>query len=463
MSLKLYREEFWHLNRLSWPVIFSFVGVMAMGLVDTFVVGRYSSLELAGVAAGNSIFWALVMIGLGLHNAMDPVIAQAHGAGDQERALRCLGTALQISCGISLVMMLLIEFASENLAWSGATPEVVAAAQPFLRLLSWSLLPLMIANALQRYWQCLELVMPFTIFILIANGLNLILDLLFVPGAWGLPALGARGAALATLGSRLLILALALWFTARTWKARGIAAKPWRELGRLLTTYDKEMHREFWRLGLPAAGHMTFEVSAFSLTTLLMARLGALTLATHHIVLSIASFAFMFPLGISGATATRVGFHTGRLDPQRAFVAGWLGIGAGVGLMSLSALVLFFAPRLLLGLFTQDPPVIELGASIIFLCALFQVFDGMQVVSAGALRGLGDTRTALYSNLVAHWFVGLPLGAGLCFAAALGLWGLWVGLALGLFLTAVINTSVWRWREKAMRRSLIPPVSSAAL
>lgn len=453
MSKTIYREELAHLSRLSWPVILSYVGVMLMGIVDSLVVGRYSSLELAGVAAGNSIFWTIVMIGLGFQNAMDPIISQANGAGDSDRSLRCLGTALQASFGFSFLVIPFILLVAYNLEATGATADVSASARPYLMTLSLSLLPLMLANALQRYWQCLELVLPFTIFIFIANGLNLVLNLAFVTGRWGFPALGALGVAIATTVSRFLILALALWLTQREWKKRKIVLAPWATFRRLLATFDRSMHREFLRLGLPSAGHMTLEVTAFSLTTLLMARLGAATLATHHIVLSIASFTFMFPLGVSAATATRVGFHIGRKDPSRAFPTGWLGIIAGVSIMSLSALLFFVLPKSLLSLFTQDEKVIELGVSIMFLCALFQIFDGLQVVSAGALRGLGDTRTPLISNLIAHWFVGLPLGLSLCFVAGKGLWGLWVGLSIGLSLTALINLFVWQRRGRAVARA----------
>jgi MATE family multidrug resistance protein len=167
-------------------------------------------------------------------------------------------------------------------------------------------------------------------------------------------------------------------------------------------------------------------------------------LAAHQIVLSLASFTFMFPLGISAATATRVGFHTGRHSRSRAFASGWLGIAAGVGIMLISALAFWLIPAQLFGLFSQDPVVIAEGLSVLFLCALFQIFDGMQVVSAGALRGLGDTKTALYSNFVSHWLIGLPLGISLSFLGGMGLKGLWIGLSLGLFCTALINTYFWR-------------------
>jgi MATE family multidrug resistance protein len=443
-----FRLEGRHLFRLSWPVILSQVGTMMMGLIDTFVVGRYSSLELAGVASGSSIFWTLVMVGLGLLNGMDPIVAQAHGANEPKRAHRCLGVALQFCMIYSLLAIPPVLWLAKNMELVGATPDVAKAAEPFLRMISFSLLPLLLFSALQRYWQCFELVVPFTVIIVLANILNYILNLAFVTGRWGFPAMGAEGVALATIACRIFTLLAALAVTIYEWRKREPHIQAWTRLGSLLRTIDRSMTRTLFRLGLPAAGHMTLEVSAFSLTTLLVARLGAETLATHHIVLNIASFAFMFPLGLSAATATRVGYHIGRLDRHQAFAAGWLGILSGALIMSVSAVILYLFPEWLLGFFTSDPKVMTLGASIIFLCVLFQIFDGVQVVSAGALRGIGDTRTALLSNLLGHWGIGLPVGLSLCFWYDRGLPGLWIGLALGLFLVSVINTIFWKRREQ---------------
>ncbi len=448
MQLALYREESRHLSRLAWPIIISQVGAMLMGLVDTIVVGRYSSLELAGVAAANSIFWTLVMIGFGLLGGMDPIVSQAYGARDEQRALRCFGVCLRISVLFCLLATGPLLWLAFNIGITGATPDIAEAGKPYMALLSLGLLPLMLSSAIQRYWQCQELVLPFTLIILVANVFNLVLDIGFVTGRWGMPELGAAGVAIATTGCRLFMLAAAVWITLREWRSTGRAAANWQLVKDAFWRGDKPLQKEFLRLGLPAAGQMTLEVSAFSLTTLLMASLGAMMLATHHIILTIASFSFMVPLGISAATATRVGYHVGRKDLNRAFPTGWLGMGAGIAVMAISALILYFFPAWLLGWFTEDPKVIELGITVIFLCALFQIFDGLQVVSAGALRGLGDTKTAFYANLVSHWGIGLPVGYTLCFLMDKGIWGMWVGLALGLLLTSLVNTTFWRRKER---------------
>ncbi|WP_141731987.1 MATE family efflux transporter [Oligoflexus tunisiensis] len=440
MTKEIAPRETGRLLRLAVPVIFTQVGNMLMGLVDTMVVGQYSSLALAGVAAGNSIFYTVAMIGIGYLGAMDPIVAQSHGAREPKQALQCLATALQQALLFCLVATPLLLFIAAHLDWTGATPDVAAAAQPFLRTMAYGLPPLMIFQVLQRYWQGMEIVLPFTLIMILSNGINYVFALAFVQGRWGFPAMGAEGAAWATFIVRTVSVTAAVIYTVQVWKRRPYYRPNPLRLRPLLKQFQRVMHQRLFRLGLPASMQMGLEVCAFSLTTLLIARLGAQMLATHQIVLNIASFAFMFPLGLSAATATRVGYHMGRKDGPQALRTSWLGIVIGTLMMASSALILYAIPNQLLRLFTQDPAVIQLGVSIIFLCSLFQIFDGVQVVSAGALRGLGDTKTALYANLLAHWGLGLPTGFALCFWLDKGLWGLWVGLALGLFFTAVFNT-----------------------
>lgn len=440
MTTDVSPRETGRLLRLAVPVIFTSVGNMLMGLVDTMVVGQYSSLALAGVAAGNSVFWTVAMIGIGFLGAMDPIVAQSHGAREPKQALQCLATALQQALVYSVIATPILFFIAAHLDWTGATSDVAEAAEPFLRTMTYGLLPLMLFQVLQRYWQGMEIALPFTLIMILSNVINYVFALAFVHGRWGFPAMGAEGAAWATFVVRMVSLAAAMIYTMWLWKKRPYYRPDLTRLAPLLKKFHQDMHRRLFRLGLPSSLQMGLEVCAFSLTTLLIARLGAEMLATHQIVLNIASFAFMFPIGLSAATATRVGYHTGRKNLSLALRTSWLGIAIGTLMMASSALVLFTIPNQLLRLFTQDAAVIQLGVSIIFLCSLFQIFDGIQVVSAGALRGLGDTRTALYTNLLAHWCLGLPTGFVLCFWLDKGLWGLWVGLALGLFFTAVFNT-----------------------
>jgi MATE family multidrug resistance protein len=188
---------------------------------------------------------------------------------------------------------------------------------------------------------------------------------------------------------------------------------------------------------------MVLEVGVFAAATALAGRVSSDSLAAHQIALNLAALTFMVPLGIASAAAVRVGQAIGRLDPRGAASAGWTAIAIGVGFMSSAALAFLFVPHGLIRLFTHDTAVLEIGVSLLFVAAVFQLFDGLQGVTTGVLRGLGDTRTAMLWNLAGHWIVGLPLGYLLCFRWGLGVVGLWWGLSVGLIICGVALILVW--------------------
>lgn len=403
------------------------------------IVGRYSSLELAGVAAGNSISVALTVTGVGYLAGMDPIVAQAYGARDKQTAQACLAASLQQAILFSLLATPLGFVLAETLAWTSMEANLASLAKIFLQTMSLSILPYMLWQALQRYWQAREVALPFTIITLLGNVANFALAWIFVNGFAAIPAQGGRGVAWATAIVRLLSLFAAIAVSV-VWARRPAHAITLKDVLSLLREWPRTLHQRLFRLSAASAGHIGLEVGAFSLTTLIVAQLGAKELATHQIVLNIASFAFMIPLGISAATATRVGYHWGAQQRSASYATAWLAMSVTVATMLFLGLILFAVPEWLLSAFTRDPAVIQLALPLLLICALFQVFDGLQVVSGGVLRGLGDTKTALKSNFLAHWLVGLPCGTALCFVLGYGLKGLWSGLALGLFLTALINS-----------------------
>ena len=206
---------------------------------------------------------------------------------------------------------------------------------------------------------------------------------------------------------------------------------------------DLSRVRRLFVLGFPAAGQMVLEVGVFAAATALAGRVSSNALAAHQIALNFAALTFMVPLGVSSAAAVRVGQAIGRRDPLGAASAGWTAIAIGVGFMSGAAIVFLAMPRGLIRLFTDDAAVLETGVALLFVAAVFQLFDGLQGVTTGALRGLGDTRTAMLWNLAGHWAVGLPLGYLLCFRWGLGVVGLWWGLSVGLTICGVALILVW--------------------
>jgi MATE family multidrug resistance protein len=208
--------------------------------------------------------------------------------------------------------------------------------------------------------------------------------------------------------------------------------------------------RELFALGLPAALHITLEMGLFSVATALAGRLDAASLAAHQIALSVAATTFMVPLGVSSAGAIRVGLAMGAGDRDGVRHRGWLAIALGVGFMAVAALSLFIFPADIINLFTNDVSVLAVGVSLLYIAAFFQLFDGLQVVTAGILRGLGDTRTPMVAGLVGYWVLGLPAGYWLCFGLDWGVSGLWVGMLVGLTTVGVVLLAVWMRRLRLL-------------
>ena len=203
-------------------------------------------------------------------------------------------------------------------------------------------------------------------------------------------------------------------------------------------------------LGWPAAVQTTLELGVFAAVTAIAARLEPSTLAAHQVVLNLAGLTFMVPLGISAAGGIRVGHAVGRGDAHGARRAGWMALALGAVFMSAAAATFIAVPEPILRVFTTDPSVIETGVILLFVAAIFQLFDGLQVVATGILRGLGDTRTAMLSNLVGHWAIGLPTGYVLCFTLGWGVVGLWIGLSTGLVLVGLVLVPVWHRRVRLL-------------
>ncbi|HYD47522.1 MAG TPA: MATE family efflux transporter [Terriglobales bacterium] len=443
------RAELRPLWRLAWPVILAELGWHSMSLVDTMIVGRVSADALGGVSVGSALYFVFAVFGIGLLLGLDYAIAHAVGRGDEVEASHILRQGLILAAAEGVLLTPVLQRSAGILAWLGVEPQVLAHAEPYLDALSWSLLPLLLFTAARRYLQAVGAVKVVMAIMVSANVINAVAVWALVFGAWGLPVMGARGAGWGTLAARLYMMLGALYFVRR------ISAR--RRGARFGGSVDWPLLTRLFRLGFPAALQITLEVGVFALATALAGRLGATPLAAHHIVLSIAGLTFMMPLGLSSASAVRVGHQLGMGERVLATHSGWTAIAIGIALMATSGVVLTLAPGPILSVFTNDEQVIATASSLIFIAALFQIFDGIQVVATGVLRGTGETRIPMISNLFGHWIVGLPTGYGLCFWAGWGVIGLWVGLSTGLIVVAAILLLAWTLRI----RTLLSPASIA--
>jgi len=430
--------------RLAAPLVMAELGWMGMGVVDTMMVGRVSAEAMGAVSLGSVLFYAVAIFGSGLMLGLDTLVAQAYGARRLMDCHRSLVNAVYFSLPLAPALMLLVWSWVPLLARFGINPAVLSQTVPYLKAIMWSTLPLLLYFALRRYLQAMDRAAPIMFALITANLVNLAGNWILIYGHFGAPAMGAEGSGWATCISRVymvLVLILYLFYDAAANRTGLFDAS---------LTPDFERIRALIRLGLPAATQLSVEVGVFAVATALIATLDPLSLAAHQIAINTASFTYMVPLGIASATAVRVGQALGRNDIDAASRAGWTGMALGAAFMAGAGLLLLLAPQYVARVFTTDRAVIRTAISLLHMAAAFQLFDGIQTVATGALRGAGDTRTPMISHLLGYWFIGLPLGYVLCFIVGWGAVGLWAGLSLALILIGLVLLAVWTRKVHAM-------------
>jgi MATE family multidrug resistance protein len=371
------------LLRLATPIVVVQVGIMLMGVVDTVMVGRLSATALAAVAVGNIYFFAIVIFGFGVLLALDPIVAQALGAGDELAVRRGLQRGLILAAIVTLPVSLLLAVVEPVLEVVRQPAEIIPQASGYVYRVIPSVLALYAFVVVRQTLQAHRVVAPIVWTTAIANVVNGVLNYAWIYGELGFPALGVFGSAQATTVSRLFMAALLI----------GLG---WRHLSMYLRSVAPDLLAirplvRMLRLGSPIGAQMVLEIGAFSTVALLMGWLGVVQVAAHQVAINVASLTFMVPLGVSSAAAVIVGHAVGTGDPaavRRAMAAALL---VGAGFMSATAVILIGAPQWLAGIYTHDPAVVALAATLLPIAGVFQVFDGLQVVSIGLLRGLGDS------------------------------------------------------------------------
>lgn len=441
-----WRSELAAMVSLAVPVVLSELGWMAQGVVDNIMVGRLGPAAIGAVALGNAVYYTPCLFGIGLLLGLDTLVSQAYGRRDHDECHRWLAQGVYLACIVTPPLMILIAALSFGFPRFGVISEVASLSGGYLRILNWGTLPLLLYGGTRRYLQGVGQVRVITLTYVLANLLNWAGDWVLIYGKLGFPALGVNGSAISTVIARVSMAVAMLAFAWRYERKRGhplFAHWAGPQLERL---------RKLVRLGAPAAGQIVLEVGAWNLSTFSAGYLTPVALATHTIALNYASVSYMVPLGVSAAAAVSVGHAVGAGDLGRARRAGWLALALGTGFMVCAGIVFLVAPRPLIQLYTRDPQVLALGPTLFSIAAAFQIFDGIQTVSTGALRGLGETRVPMVANLVGYWGMGLPLGFSLCFLLKWGIYGMWIGLTLSLIVIA--TTLLMRWNRDSERVAL---------
>jgi MATE family multidrug resistance protein len=442
------RSEYGALISLALPIVIVQVGLMTMGVVDAIMAGRFSAEALAATAIGNFYFFVVAVFGMGVLLVLDPLIAQAVGARDET------GIALAVQRGLVLALMLSVALGALLLPAEAVLralrqpDELVPLAARYVLICLPSLLPFSAFLVFRQLLQALGLTRAIVATIVLCNLANVALNWALIFGNLGLPRLGVTGAALATSISRTLLVLVLL---ALAWgRLRGYMRPLRRE------ALSRAPLLRMLRLGLPIGAQHELEVSYFGGLILLMGLLGTISVAAHQAAINLASLTFMVPVGVGSATAVFVGRAVGARDEPAVRRYAIAGLVCGVGFMCVAAAVFLIFPFGLAELYSRDQEVVVLAAGLIPIAGLFQVFDGTQVVSAGILRGIGDTRFPMLAAALGFWLVGLPLSLLLGFSARLGAEGLWWGSLVALMSVAALLLYRVRMRlRRSMERVIV--------
>ncbi len=426
------RHDAARILRIAWPVIIAQVSVVGMHFTDTIMAGRLGPNALASVSLGMTLAIPIYLAVLGVLSAVSPSIAQLIGAQREEEVGGVFRQGAWLSLGLVLVSIPVMRHVGVLMSWLEVDAAIVPEARGYLDAVSWGLPAVCVLFLLRFFSEGVAAPRMYMWVMLFGALVNIFADYAFMYGKFGMPALGAVGCGVATALVQTLISLVFLAYV--------IARRQFR-VYRLFTTFEgphPHVLLELMRIGMPAAGAFLLEGGLFSVVSVLMGTLGATAVAAHQIVVNFASLTFMMSLGIASATSVCVGQAAGAGDRAGVRRAGFTGIVLAGLAMSMAALVMLLLPGPIIAMYTHDAAVTEIAMGLIFAAALFQVSDGTQVCTVGALRGLKDTLYPMLLSVVAYWCLGLPVAWYFGFTRALGPQGLWIGLIAGLSFAAIM-------------------------
>ncbi|WP_082851332.1 MATE family efflux transporter [Erythrobacter sp. HI0063] len=442
-----WRGEFAATLRLSWPLAAANLLQMLTYAVDVIFIARLGEAQLAASALAVALFGLILWAMSGLTGAVAPVIAADLGA--RAPALRPVRRGIRMALWLALMSgilgMGLCLLLGPLMRATGQDAQIVGLANEYNTVIVWSLVPMLFNNVLRSFVSALDRPILATLITAAGIGVNALANYAFIFGHLGAPELGLKGAGVATIITALATLAAyiaAIRLDPRLHRYR-IFGRWWAP--------DWERFRQIVRIGTPIALTITAEAGIFGAAAFLMGNIGTAQLAAHTVALQIAALAFQVPFGVGQAATIRVGYFYGARDPEGMKRAGWAAIAIGTGFMGVTALAMIIAPRYLLAIYVDpwDPAnavLIGYALTYIVIAAAFQLFDGMQAVAAGALRGLQDTRVPMWIAAFAYWVPGIGTSVVLGFFTPLEGVGVWIGLATGLTVAAALL--IWRWTAR---------------
>ncbi|WP_057936653.1 MATE family efflux transporter [Algoriphagus resistens] len=417
---------------LAFPVVLSQLGQVLVGVADSMMVGRLGAVPLAAASLGNSIFFVILMFGMGISMGITPLVSVAEGKGKFKRIGHLFQHGLWINIATAVLLTVVIVGLSQGLHFLNQPEEVVELTIPYLFIITSSLLPFMIFQSFKQLAEGISQTKQAMYVTIICNLVNVFLNWVLIYGNLGVPAMGLNGAGLATLVSRVMMPVMMGLYVMRSARYRvfdlklGIGKLRFLLLNRIL------------KIGVPTGFQYIFEVSAFSAAAIMMGWIGVNALAAHQIAINLASVSYMMVSGLSTAGMIRVSNQIGRGNFKAMREAGMVVFGMTLIFMSITGLIFIVLRSYLPTLYIDNGEVVALSATLLIIAGMFQLSDGIQVAGLGVLRGLEDVRFPTLITLVAYWVIGLPLGYFLAFQLDMAEKGIWYGLLIGLSITAVV-------------------------
>ncbi len=416
---------------LAYPVMLSMLGQVMTGVADSVMIGQTGATPLAAASLANVVFILLLTFGIGVSYAITPLVAEADGRKDHPQVIESLrhGFVINLATGVLLVGVGFL--VTPLLHFLNQPADVVQLTIPYLQIIVCSILPTMVFQTFRQFGEGLHRTRMAMIIVITSNLLNIILNYVLIYGKFGFPELGLNGAGWATLVSRTL---MGVWMAAYIYW--GPSFRSYRA-GFSFGNYSMKLINRMLHIGIPAGVQFIFEVSAFGFSAIMMGWLGTTALAAHQIAINLATISYMTTSGLGAAATIRVGRYLGQKNGIMLRHAGFTLMGMGAVLMAVWGVIFILARYQLPALYIDNPEVIGMAGPLLIIAGLFQLSDGMQVVCIGALRGIQDVKIPSVLIFVAYWIIGLPLGYLLGFPLQLGANGIWIGLLIGLTITAL--------------------------
>jgi MATE family multidrug resistance protein len=429
-----YRNHYRDNLNLAIPVVISQVGHTLVQTSDSIIVGHFAgTVSLAAVSLANSIFVIVLVIGIGISYGSTPLIAQLNGKKDFEECGKLLSNSLFLNVLTGIILFALTALASTLLLDNlDQTAEVVRQARPFLTLLGLSIIPMLIFNTFKQFAEGLGFTKQAMLISIWGNLVNIIIGIIFVKGLFGIAPMGIKGVGYSTLIDRCVMAIVMGVYVLKSERFKKYLKSF------ILTRISWSRSLQILKIGAPVALQYTFEISAFSGAAILIGTIGYHEQAAHQVAINLASITYMMSSGLSAAAAIKSGNYFGAKDHHNLRHSAISSYHIVLIFMFVTACIFTLGNKLLPWMYTSDEIVISIAAQLLIIAALFQLFDGTQVVGLGILRGMGDVNVPTIITFLAYWVVGLPLGYLLGIPLHLGVKGIWYGLTLGLMTSAIL-------------------------